>query len=185
MPLSTNLLTGNLVRLTALTEEDAAAMARWSMDATYLRLLDGRPAMPKTSAELAKEFTETQKSNRDFVFAVRPVNDTELIGYLEIDGIMWANRVGGLGIGFGAPEHRGKGFGTEAGQLGIRFAFHELNLHRLTATVFSYNARSLALCDKLGFKREGVFREFLERDGKRHDMILLGLLRHEWTASRA
>ena len=27
---------------------------------------------------------------------------------------------------------------------------------------------------------EGVFREFIQRDGRRHDMILFGLLRREW-----
>ncbi len=62
-------------------------------------------------------------------------------------------------------------------------AFDELGLHRLTATVFSYNPRSIALLEKLGFRREGTFREFLLRDGERHDMLLYGLLRREWAAS--
>lgn len=59
-------------------------------------------------------------------------------------------------------------------------AFEELNLHRVTATVFAYNERSIALLEKLGFRREGAFREFLERDGRRYDMLLYGLLCHEW-----
>jgi RimJ/RimL family protein N-acetyltransferase len=36
--------------------------------------------------------------------------------------------------------------------------------------------------EKLGFVREGVYREFVERDGARHDLILYGLLRPEWRA---
>jgi RimJ/RimL family protein N-acetyltransferase len=64
--------------------------------------------------------------------------------------------------------------------LALRFAFDELNLHRLQLTAFSYNERAVALYEKLGFRQEGVFREFLQRDGRRHDMILFGLLRHEW-----
>jgi RimJ/RimL family protein N-acetyltransferase len=51
--------------------------------------------------------------------------------------------------------------------------------------VFSYNLRSLTLFEKLGFQREGVFPEFLQRDGRRHDMILFGLLCHEWEAQQA
>lgn len=62
----------------------------------------------------------------------------------------------------------------------IAFAFNELNLHRIQVTVFSYNERSISLVEKLGFQREGVYREFLQRDGRRHDMVLYGLLRHEW-----
>jgi len=65
------------------------------------------------------------------------------------------------------------------------FAFDELNLHRVTATVFSNNERSIALFEKLGFRREGVYREFLQRDGRRYDMYLYGLLRPEWEAQNA
>jgi RimJ/RimL family protein N-acetyltransferase len=49
-------------------------------------------------------------------------------------------------------------------------------------TVFSYNLRAIALYEKIGFKREGVYRECLHRDGRRHDMILYGILRPEWEA---
>jgi RimJ/RimL family protein N-acetyltransferase len=80
----------------------------------------------------------------------------------------------------GDPANRGQGYGYEATQLALAFAFHELNLHRVTLTVFDYNQPSIALAEKLGFRREGVFREFLQRDGQRHNMILFGLLRHEW-----
>ena len=50
-------------------------------------------------------------------------------------------------------------------------------------TVFAYNERAIALYEKLGFVREGVYREFLARDGVRYDMYLYGLLRREWEAS--
>lgn len=56
----------------------------------------------------------------------------------------------------------------------------ELNLHKLQLTVFSYNTRAVSIYESLGFKREGSFREFLERDGRRHDMYLYGLLKREW-----
>jgi RimJ/RimL family protein N-acetyltransferase len=46
--------------------------------------------------------------------------------------------------------------------------------------VFSYNESAIALYEALGFTREGVYREHLERDGRRHDMYLYGLLRSEW-----
>jgi len=44
------------------------------------------------------------------------------------------------------------------------------------------NRRSIALFEKLGFRREGAHREFLQRDGERYDMLLYGLLKHEWRA---
>ncbi|MBN2007175.1 MAG: GNAT family N-acetyltransferase [Anaerolineae bacterium] len=56
----------------------------------------------------------------------------------------------------------------------------ELNLYRVQATVFDYNPRSRAMFKKAGFQQEGAFRDFLSRDGQRHDMLLYGLLRREW-----
>jgi RimJ/RimL family protein N-acetyltransferase len=85
-----------------------------------------------------------------------------------------------LGIGIGDREQWGKGYGREAMELVLRYGFHELNLHRIQLTVFEYNERAIALYEKLGFRREGVYREFMQRDGKRYDMLLYGLLRREW-----
>jgi RimJ/RimL family protein N-acetyltransferase len=89
-----------------------------------------------------------------------------------------------LGIAIGERANWGKRYGYEAGRLAIAFAFQELNLHRVTATTFDYNKRSINLVERLGFRREGASREFLERDGSRHDMLLYGLLRHESKATR-
>ncbi len=65
-------------------------------------------------------------------------------------------------------------------QLALNFAFNELNLHRVCLTVFSYNETAVTLYESLGFRREGIYREHVERDGRRHDMILFGILRREW-----
>jgi RimJ/RimL family protein N-acetyltransferase len=46
-------------------------------------------------------------------------------------------------------------------------------------TVFSPSRRAIALYEKQGFRREGTLREFLQRDGMRHDVLLYGLLRPE------
>ena len=86
----------------------------------------------------------------------------------------------GVSIAIGEAKQWGKGYGYEAMQLVLRFAFDELNLHRVQLTVFCYNKRAIALYEKLGFQREGIHREHLQRDGRRYDMYLYGLLRSEW-----
>ncbi|MFZ5918927.1 MAG: GNAT family N-acetyltransferase [Chloroflexota bacterium] len=174
------LLQGHQVRLDALSKNDLPTLVAWYRDTEFLRFWDSRPASPKNETELSKILEESANDKNIFAFAVRPVNSGELLGYIEIDDIDWPHDAAGIGIGFGDPAHWGRGYGYEASQLALAFAFHELNLHRLTATVFSYNARSVALFEKLGFTREGVFRERLQRDGQRFDMYLYGLLRHEW-----
>jgi RimJ/RimL family protein N-acetyltransferase len=177
-----NLLRGDRVRLTALTRSDLTTIARWHEDAQFLRLFDAVPAYPKTEASLAQWLEEGQKATNHFVFAVRPLDIEELLGYVELDGILWSQGVCGIAIAIGEPANRGQGYGREATQLALAFAFDELNLRRVTFTAFSYNERSIALAERLGFQREGIFREFLQRDGRCHDMLLFGLLRHEWEA---
>jgi RimJ/RimL family protein N-acetyltransferase len=46
--------------------------------------------------------------------------------------------------------------------------------------VFDYNPRGVRSYEKAGFVREGVLPEFLARDGKRFDIILMGILRSDW-----
>jgi len=180
-----NILQGRRVRLTALTDEDLPTVAGWFEDAEFMRMFDALPAFPKTRPGLQEWLAESRKAHDGFLFAVRRIEDDALIGYIELDSILWAHGTAWFSIAVGKQEHRSKGYGAEAAQIVLKFAFHELNLHRVQATVFSYNARSNALFQKLGFQCEGVFREFLQRDGQRHDMALYGLLRHEWAEAQS
>jgi RimJ/RimL family protein N-acetyltransferase len=181
--LADNLLRGARVRLAALTHHDLPEIARWHQDAGFARLFDARPAAPKTSAALESWLEEYSRTSSGFVFAIRPLADETLLGIVELEGILWAHQHAWLSIAIGDPAHQGQGYGAEALGLALRFAFQELNLHRVQLTVFAYNARAIALYEKLGFVREGVYREHLQRDGQRHDMYLYGLLRHEWLAA--
>ncbi|MBD2119947.1 GNAT family N-acetyltransferase [Trichocoleus sp. FACHB-262] len=183
-------LSGSRVRLTSWMPQDLPALAHWYQQSDFLRLLDAQPAYPYSEAFLGQWLEERQKSNHAFIFAVRAVSSNEpavtapndmLLGYVELDGILWNHQVSWISIAIG-EEHWGHGYGFEAMQLALTFAFEELNLHRIQLTVFSYNDRAIALYEKLGFQREGIYREFVHRSGDRHDMYLYGLLRPEWKA---
>lgn len=175
-----SILRGERVRLAPLTSGDLATIAEWQEDDAYLRLFDAMPAVPKSSAQLGRWLDEAQQASDRYLFGVRPLENHTLLGILELDGILWPHRVTWISIAIGDPLQRGQGYGTEALQLALRFAFHELNLHRVALTVFAYNTRAIATYERMGFRHEGTHREFLERDGQRHDMLLYGLLRGEW-----
>jgi RimJ/RimL family protein N-acetyltransferase len=181
--IASNLLRGEKVRLTAVTANDLPIITRWWSDPDFLRLYNSAPATPRNEDQLSRRFDLSQTSNEVFLFAIRLLEDDKIIGLLELDGVEWSNRTTFVSIGIGAPEHRGRGFGQEAMRLALRFTFHELNLHHVCLTVFSYNEPAIALYEGLGFTREGVFREHIERDGRRYDMYLYGILRREWDQS--
>jgi RimJ/RimL family protein N-acetyltransferase len=178
----TKLLVGPNVRLTALGSDDLPVLERWYQDAEFLRLFDAVPAAPRALCALREWLEERRRARDSFLFGVRLHDGDELIGVVELDGILWNQQVSWLSIGIGDALRRGHGYGAEALRLALDFAFRELNLHRVQLTVFSYNTAAIALYEKLGFQREGAYREFLHRDGLRYDMYLYGLLRHEYVS---
>ncbi|WP_257985073.1 GNAT family N-acetyltransferase [Bacillus sp. T33-2] len=118
--------------------------------------------------------------DRLFRFAVRMKETNGLIGFAEVDVNLWTHRTGWVAIGIGEESAHGKGLAEEAMVCLLNHCFHELNLHRVQLTVFSYNIAAINLYEKLGFKKEGTYREFTERNGRRHNMYLYGMLRPEW-----
>lgn len=182
--ISDNLWQGQTVRLSGFSKNDARFVSRWYEDAGFLRLVDAPHAKPRSEEEVLHWFEDWQKSERTLAFAVRLLADDTLIALVSLEDILWSNGVAWLGIGIGDREQWGKGYGREALTLILKYGFDELNLHRVQLTVFEYNERAIALYEKLGFRREGVYREFMLRDGKRYDMYLYGLLRREWEAAR-
>lgn len=82
--------------------------------------------------------------------------------------------------GFYASPNAPKGTGSKLGMEALDEAFNFLNLHKLNAEVLASNLPSLGLHKKLGFRKEGVFRDF-HYDGARYiDVIRLGILSSEW-----
>ncbi|HZC16337.1 MAG TPA: GNAT family N-acetyltransferase [Caulobacteraceae bacterium] len=70
----------------------------------------------------------------------------------------------------------GAGYALEAMHAVIGHAAQGLRLRRLQARAHLGNVRSMRLLDRLGFRREGLLRGYVERDGERRDCALYGLL---------
>ncbi|MBN7772577.1 GNAT family N-acetyltransferase [Clostridium aminobutyricum] len=77
-------------------------------------------------------------------------------------------------------ENRRKGFGEEALRLILEYCFMNLHTERVTLSYFEGNKVASGLCEKLGFKHEGLARNACKKNGKYHDLHLLSLLRAEY-----
>lgn len=76
----------------------------------------------------------------------------------------------------------GRGFVTRAVRALIDIGFDELGLHRIVIRAGEGNARSRAIPERLGFTQEGVAREEGRGSGGFYDLVVYGLLPHEWRA---
>ncbi|MCY0901319.1 MAG: GNAT family protein [Firmicutes bacterium] len=177
------LLRGASVRLTAFTDEDAVELARWSQDGEFLRMFDALAAKPKSAEQWRDVIAQKRDTSDAFSFAVRLLDDEQVIGIAELDGVLWNQGTCWLTLGIGDPTRRRCGFGRETLHMLLRYAFGELNLRRVSLTVFADNEAAIRLYERFGFVKEGVYREFLMRDGATQDMFLYGLLQREWVAT--
>lgn len=165
-------------------DKDAEIESRWTHDSDFMRMMEIAPARPMSAAIVKKQYEKLEKQmeeNRNlFYFAVRAREDDHLIGKAAVQWIEWTNGNGFLRVGIGAAEDRRKGYGTQAMEMLLRFAFAELNLFRVSAIVPEYNHGAIALLKKFGFLQEVSRRKSLERDGRRWDLYVFGLLKDEW-----
>lgn len=180
--MKTKLFEGQLVRLSASRgDADTQIFTSWSRDSEFLRLLDDEPAQPWSFKKIKEEIEEEPKPN-EFPFLIRTLADDRLIGFVGV-WIGWTHGDAWLGIGIGDREHWDKGYGTDAMRTMLRYAFTELNLHRVTLGVFEYNTRAIRSYEKAGLVIEGRVRQEIARDGRRWDAIYMGILREEWEKS--
>jgi RimJ/RimL family protein N-acetyltransferase len=167
-------------------EKDSEIESKWTHDSEFMRMMDTAPARPMSAAMIKKRYEKLEKqieeSKNLYHFMIRAKTDDRLIGTAEVERIEWANGNGFLRLGIGAAEDRGKGYGTQALQMLLRFAFAELNLFRVSAAVPEYNEAAIALVKKFDFVQEVCRRKSLERDGRRWDLYFFGLLNEEWQA---
>lgn len=83
-----------------------------------------------------------------------------------------------------AEAFRGKGYGSEAINWALDWAFESAGLHRVELGAFSYNHAALKLYRKLGFAEEGRQREAIYQFRAWHDIVLFSMLEHEWERLR-
>jgi RimJ/RimL family protein N-acetyltransferase len=170
-------------------EKDPEIESKWTQDPAYLRMLSLEPARPRAAAQLKKAYEAVEKEmdegRRLFYFTIRNKEDDRLMGFVKIRWVEWSNGSAHMDIGIGSPDDRCKGYGTEALQLALRYAFGELNLNRLSVEIPEYNEPALRLFKKMGFVQEVCQRQAAYRDGRRWDVYYLGLLREDWEGRQA
>lgn len=178
-------LESDRVRFTPLQFDNIYKHFRWNNDPELNRLDSEVPYEEESFGEFKKRFERMcfrpSPANRDFEIHVE---DGTLIGVAYVAGISVHNRHGLVGVTIGDRSYWGRGYGRESLELLLTYCFDELELHRVSAETFEYNAAWRNLVEETGFRKEGTAREYLYRDGEYWDKESYALLEREYRARK-
>lgn len=98
------------------------------------------------------------------------------VGSVYIRDVDHTHQKAEYGIFIGEADARGKGYGTAAAKLMIRYCFEEMKLHRLFLRVYADNHQAIKSYEKAGFEREALLRDDVCIEGSYRDIVLMGIL---------
>ncbi len=99
-------------------------------------------------------------------------SDTPL-GSVYIRDIDRQHNKGEYGIFIGEDSARGRGIGTAAAELMLRYCFEEMQLHKVFLRAFADNKQAVRSYEKAGFVREAYLKDDVCIDGAYRDMVLM------------
>lgn len=171
-----------LVRLRSIEEDDWAGHYYNRFDTKGRRLVNCEVELPPTKKE-ADEFVEKfinfKPGTGRLMFTIEN-HDGENVGALNLNSIDERNGTFSIGMQIDR-DHRGKGYGTAAMEILLRYAFYERRLNKYYGHVLEGNIASATMMKKLGCVEEGVRRQMIYTNGRYHDEILFGLTKDEFT----
>ncbi len=170
------ILRGKLVTLVPTPKEIVELWPRWMADLEVTRYLLRRfVPSPQQEEEWYKQAAEDRNG---VVWAIEA--EGKVVGTTGIHQIDWVNARGTTGTVIGETSYWRRGIASEAMALRTRFAFRELNLHKLATQAFMENEGSKRALLKAGYHQVGVARREIFHDGRWHDLWLGEVLREDW-----
>jgi RimJ/RimL family protein N-acetyltransferase len=178
------MLKGKNVLLRPVRRTDISYFLKWFNDPEVIQYL----TMYLPMTEMGEEKWIEELANRagsTVNFAIEAIGESanQPIGSIGLHNINPKDQAAHFGIVIGEKDYWSKGHGSEATRLLIEYGFKQLNLHRISSSVFAFNERSIRMHKKVGFKEEGRLRQADFKNGHFHDRVMFGLLRDEWNVS--
>lgn len=171
--------------LRAFEPDDFQKINTWRRDEEVYRLAGGNQYFVSSERDRQWVLDKIKNNQSEIYLAMCLVENDLMIGYISLTGIDYRNsRAEWSGIVIGEKQYRGQGYATHAIYLLLEYAFDELGLHRISGYWLAENTTSLFVGKMMGFRQEGVLRDYVYKTGKRHDIIIMSMLKDEFEQLR-
>ena len=176
------IIRGAKVYLRPFENPDKDAYKRWRADADPMGTAEFGYRAPLSDVEVDNYFADRpgQQGKSMYQFIICALEDDKPIGNIMLFDLDNRTGSGELGIFIGEGEYRGKGFGADACNALIDFAFGELRFERVYLRTRVDNPAAQAAYEKCGFRVDGVVRHAVYARGSFIDATEMSILTGEW-----
>ena len=156
-----NYLTGKQIELRAVEPEDLDALYRWENDSSLW--IYGSTVSP-FSRYLLKQYIENYTADiardKQLRLIIMRKESRQVIGAIDCFDYDITNRKAAIGLLID-PDHKRQGFGRDALETFIEYAFRFLHLHQLYVHIPVCNTASIALFRTCGFHESTRLKDWI------------------------
>lgn len=162
------------IYLRLMTREDTDRIVAWrNSDAVRKNFIYQEPFTRQGHEEWIRNMVETGKVVQAIICSL--ASDRPL-GSVYIRDIDRRHNKAEYGIFIGEPDARGRGIGTAAAKLMLRYCFEEEKLHRIYLRALAGNEQAIRSYEKAGFRKEACLKDDVRIDGKYCDIIWMAAI---------
>lgn len=164
----------NELILRSISDQDTEDILRWRNSEDVRKYFIDQKKLEKEEHE--NWLRQKVGTGRVIQFMILEKENRHAIGTVYLQNIDDLNQKAEYGIFIGESSLTGKGFGTAAAKLLIKYAFEERKLHKLYLRVYENNYRAIASYEKAGFQKEALLKDDVFVNGRFHNIVLMGVV---------
>lgn len=173
------MLEGKRIKLRLISKEDMAQILEWRSTQTAYESFFTHPVLNMDIQEAWYEKQLKDSTQLNFIIVhIESGVDIGMIALCDIDHMTKKCEWGRIIVGH--PEFLGNEYGHEAIEIILNYAFNYLGMHRICCTAIEDNKLVVNLYKRLGFKEEGVLRDYIYKAGSYKNIVLFSMLISEY-----
>lgn len=173
-----------MIRLEYFEEKDFEQLMDWiNSEELMINWAGNLFSFPLTQKAMAWYIKDTNNIGVSdaLVYKVVDENSGEAVGHVSLGSISRKNRSARISrVLVGSAAHKGKGLCKHMIRALCKIGFEELNLHKISLGVYSFNEAAIKCYQSAGFIIEGVSRDALFHNGSYWSLVEMGILENEW-----
>jgi len=170
-------LLGKNINLRALESEDLDFLFTTENDESFWEISSTQTPYSKY---ILQKYIENSHQDiyeaKQYRFVICDIKNTP-VGMIDLFDFNPQHQRVGIGILI-TSENQTKGYGSEALEMIIDYAFTYLNVHQIFANITSDNLNSISLFEKFNFKKVGLKKDWVFSNATFKDEILYQLIKN-------